>query len=183
MQLIVSSERTREHRAVAHSAGVEVRISLTDLGAVQWPARPLVGGGDVAVPVAVPTPGMTWTRRKTVPVPLGAGVADRITTVARLQRMCEFVVLPLLVLLVLLAFTFIVLDWSDTVREGRNIGGILGLAAFVLVLLGYVPLVVATATKTPRIAGGELRLPAAHEDVAREAVALNPSGTVQIHSK
>jgi hypothetical protein len=97
--------------------------------------------------------------------------------------MYEFVILPLILLLFLLAFTFLVLSWSDTVREGRNIGGILGLAAFVLVLLGYAPLVVATATKTPRIAGGELRLPAAHEDVAREAAALNPSGTVRIHSK
>ncbi|WP_203841247.1 hypothetical protein [Winogradskya humida] len=118
----------------------------------------------------------------TVRVPLGSGAAERVATVTRLRKLYEYVVLPAILLLFVLALTFLVLGWSDTVDNGRAIGGFLGLAGFVLVLLGYGPQVVAAVTKAPRVAGGELRLPLAHEDVAREAVALNPSGIVQVHS-
>ncbi|MEV4637542.1 hypothetical protein AB0J80_09340 [Actinoplanes sp. NPDC049548] len=172
----MTSEPSGQHRN-----SVDVRISLTDLAAVQWPARPLVGGGEPA-PVEVPLPRLAWTRATTVRVPVGTGVAERIATVTRLQKLYEYVVIPVIALLFVLALLFLVLDWSDTVSNGRTVGGVLGLAAFVLVLLGYGPRVVAAVRKAPRVAGGELLLPSAHEDVAREAVALNPSGIVHVHS-
>ena len=168
---------------MVQGAGVEVRIRLTDLGAVHWPDQPIVGGGDGTALVAVPVPGLAWTRRTPVRVPLGTGVAERIATVARLQKVYELVVIPAVLLLLVLGLVFLMLDWSDTVGEGGSIGAVLWLVAFVLIVANYGPLLVASVTKTPRIVGGELRLPAAHEDVAREAVALNPSGTVRIHSK
>lgn len=161
---------------------VDVRIRLTDLAAMQWPRRPISGSGETA-PVAVPMPRLAWTRVTTVRVPLGEGAAERIATVTRLQRLYEYVVLPVILLLFLLAFVFMVLGWSDTVHSGRAVGGVLGLAAFILTLSGYGPRVVAVMTKTPRIAGGELRLLFVNEDVAREAVALNPSGIVQVQRK
>lgn len=162
---------------------VDIRIRLADLAAVRWPARPIVGGGDETVPVAVPLPRLAWTPMATVQVPLGTGVADRVMTVTRLQKLYEYAVIPLVLVLFLLAMTFMVMDWTGIVPNGRSIAGILGLIAFALTPLGLVPQVIAVLTKTPRVAGGELRLASVDGAVAREAVALNRSGIIMVHNR
>jgi hypothetical protein len=180
----MTAEPSTEDSAATLRRPVDVRIRLVDLAVMRWPVRPLVGGGSEAVPVAVPLPHLTWTRmRTTVQVPAGAGVAERIATVVRLRKLYDYVVLPVIMLLFVLAFTLCVLSWSGSVADGRAIGGVLGLMAFALVLTGYGPLVVAVVTKVPRVVGGELWLPAAHADVAREVVALNSSGLVRLREK
>lgn len=162
---------------------VDIRIRLADLAMMRWPARPVVGGGDVTVPVAVPLPRPAWMPMTTVQVPLGTGVADRIATVTRLQKLYERVVIPLVLVLFLLVLPFMVMDWTGVVSNGRLIAGILGLVAFTLIPLGMVPQVIAVLTKAPRVVGGELRLASVDGAVAREAIALNRSGIVAVHRK
>ncbi|WP_067503827.1 hypothetical protein [Actinoplanes sp. TFC3] len=162
---------------------VEVRVRLADLDAVRWPQRPLVGDGADTTPVAVPLPHLAWTRTATVPVPVGTGVADRVAVVLRLRKLYEYAVLPAILVLLVLAAAMLVLSWPGTVPNGRFLGGVLGIAAFTLILLGFGLQVLAVAARAPRVAGGELLLARAHADVAREAIALNPSGLVRIHQK
>jgi hypothetical protein len=159
---------------------VDVEINVADLASVRWPDRPLVGDG-APMPVAVPLPTLPLMRVHTVLVPLGAGAAERIATVARLRRFHKTVVIPPGVVLLLAGPTFGMLGLFDVVENGRDIGRVFLIAGLLLGLVGYVLDLVAALTKTPRVVGRHpyLRLPSAHADVVREAVALNPPGLIR----
>jgi hypothetical protein len=166
------TRRTGTLRAVGNQGTTAIHIGLHELARLRWPKETLCGDGP-RTDVAVPLPRLPWSTAA-VTVPLGESAAQGVARVLTLRKAFAYGVAPVVIAIFVVADVLLLTGRFGSLHLPGTIFAVLGVVGVLLILTGLLPDAVARATGTPYVSRGQLRLPAARVDAARQLAKLNP---------
>jgi hypothetical protein len=166
------SRRPGTLRAVGNQETTALSIGLHEVSRLRWPKEPLCGDGP-RTDVTVPLPRLPWSTAA-ITVPLGESAAHGVARVLTLRKAFGYGIGPVVVAIFVVADVLLLSGKFGSLHVPGNIFAVMGVVGVLLILSGLLPDVVARATGTPYVSRGQLRLPAARVDAARQLAKLNP---------